>query len=96
MFVIIGWVVALGCVFGVFIAHGGNISDVPFDQPAAEHGAAMTRREIVVDDDLMAGLAQRLRGVAADIAGATGHENHVGSGFSRTIGQISAGQWSSR
>ena len=28
MFVIIGWVVALGCVFGVFIAHGGNISVV--------------------------------------------------------------------
>ena len=26
MFVIIGWVVALGCVFGVFIIHGGNIS----------------------------------------------------------------------
>jgi chemotaxis protein MotA len=25
MFVIIGWLVALGCVFGVFIAHGGNI-----------------------------------------------------------------------
>ena len=25
MFVIIGWVVALGCVFGVYIAHGGNI-----------------------------------------------------------------------
>lgn len=28
MFVIIGWLVALGCVFGVFIAHGGNISVV--------------------------------------------------------------------
>ena len=25
MFVIIGWVVCLGCVFGVFIAHGGNM-----------------------------------------------------------------------
>jgi len=25
MFVIIGWVMALGCVFGVFIVHGGNI-----------------------------------------------------------------------
>jgi chemotaxis protein MotA len=25
MFVIIGWVVALGCIFGVFIAHGGNM-----------------------------------------------------------------------
>jgi len=26
MFVIIGWVLALGCIFGVYIAHGGNIS----------------------------------------------------------------------
>ncbi|MDE2614766.1 MAG: flagellar motor stator protein MotA [Burkholderiales bacterium] len=26
MFVLIGWVLALGCVFGVFIVHGGNIS----------------------------------------------------------------------
>ena len=26
MFVIIGFVVALGCVFGMFIAHGGNIA----------------------------------------------------------------------
>ena len=25
MFVIIGWVLALGCIFGVFIAHDGNI-----------------------------------------------------------------------
>lgn len=25
MFVIIGWVIVLGCVFGVFIVHGGNI-----------------------------------------------------------------------
>jgi chemotaxis protein MotA len=28
MFVIIGWVVALGCIFGVFIVHGGNIGVV--------------------------------------------------------------------
>ncbi len=28
MFVIIGWLVALGCIFGVFIVHGGNISVV--------------------------------------------------------------------
>ena len=25
MFVIVGWLVALACIFGVFIAHGGNI-----------------------------------------------------------------------
>ena len=38
MFVIIGWVVALGCVFGVYIAHGGNIAVVlhalPFEMVA--------------------------------------------------------------
>ncbi|MDH5339784.1 MAG: flagellar motor stator protein MotA, partial [Rubrivivax sp.] len=38
MFVIIGWVVALAAVFGVFIAHGGNISVVlhalPFEMAA--------------------------------------------------------------
>ncbi|TFU84971.1 flagellar motor stator protein MotA, partial [Dysgonomonas mossii] len=28
MFVIIGYLVCLGCIFGVFIAHGGNISVV--------------------------------------------------------------------
>jgi chemotaxis protein MotA len=28
MFVIIGWVVALGCVFGVYIAHGGNMAPI--------------------------------------------------------------------
>ena len=28
MFVIIGWVVALVCVFGVFIAHGGNMGPI--------------------------------------------------------------------
>ena len=26
MFVIIGYVVCLGCIFGVYIMHGGNIS----------------------------------------------------------------------
>jgi chemotaxis protein MotA len=25
MFVIVGWLVAIGCIFGVYIAHGGNI-----------------------------------------------------------------------
>jgi chemotaxis protein MotA len=28
MFVIIGWVVAIACVFGVFVAHGGNLGVV--------------------------------------------------------------------
>jgi chemotaxis protein MotA len=44
MFVIIGWAIALGCVFGVYIAHGGNISVVlkalPFEM-ASIMGAAI-------------------------------------------------------
>ena len=28
MFVIIGWLVALGCIFGLFIAHGGNMEPI--------------------------------------------------------------------
>ena len=44
MFVIIGWTLALGCVFGVFILHGGNISVVlkalPFEM-ATIMGAAI-------------------------------------------------------
>jgi chemotaxis protein MotA len=28
MFVIVGWLLAIGCIFGVFIAHGGNIGVV--------------------------------------------------------------------
>jgi chemotaxis protein MotA len=28
MFVIVGWLVALGCIFGVFIAHGGNMGPI--------------------------------------------------------------------
>ena len=44
MFVIIGWIVALAAVFGVFIAHGGNIGVVlkalPFEM-AAIGGAAL-------------------------------------------------------
>ncbi len=44
MSVIIGWVLALGCVFGVFIAHGGNISVVltalPFEMATIMGAAA--------------------------------------------------------
>lgn len=43
MFVIIGWLVAIGCIFGVFIAHGGNIGVVlkalPFEMVTILGGA---------------------------------------------------------
>ncbi|MCZ2440515.1 MAG: flagellar motor stator protein MotA [Burkholderiales bacterium] len=34
MFVIIGWVVVIGCVFGVFVAHGGNLGVILRALPA--------------------------------------------------------------
>jgi chemotaxis protein MotA len=44
MFVLIGWLIALGAVFGVFIAHGGNIAVVlhalPFEMAAIGGAAA--------------------------------------------------------
>ena len=44
MFVIVGWIIALACVFGVFIAHGGNIAVVlkalPFEMTTIA-GAAL-------------------------------------------------------
>ena len=43
MFVIIGWLVAIGCIFGVFIVHGGNIGVVlkalPFEMITILGGA---------------------------------------------------------
>ncbi|MGY0197754.1 flagellar motor stator protein MotA [Leptothrix sp. BB-4] len=43
MFVIVGWLVAIGCIFGVYIAHGGNISVIlhalPFEMLTIFGGA---------------------------------------------------------
>lgn len=43
MFVIVGWLVAIGCIFGVFIVHGGNIGVVlkalPFEMITIFGGA---------------------------------------------------------
>jgi hypothetical protein len=54
---------------------GSHVGDVPFDQLAVLDGASMSGREIVVDDDAVTGAAQSLGGVAADVAGATGHQD---------------------
>ena len=44
MFVIIGWILALACIFGVYIVHGGNIGVIakalPFEMVTI-FGAAM-------------------------------------------------------
>ncbi len=64
MFVIIGWVIALAAVFGVFIAHGGNIAVVlhalPFEMAAiggAAFGAFLANNQIKVLKATMKGLA---------------------------------------
>ena len=69
MFVIIGWVLALGCVFGVFIVHGGNISVVlkalPFEMVTimgAATGAFIANNQMKVVKASMKGLAGCFKG----------------------------------
>ena len=69
MFVIVGWLVALGAVFGVFIAHGGNIGVVlkalPFEMAAiggAALGAFIANNQPKVLKATMAGLGQCFKG----------------------------------
>jgi chemotaxis protein MotA len=69
MFVIIGWAVALGAVFGVFIAHGGNIAVVlhalPFEMAAiggAAFGAFVANNQPKVLKATARGLAQCFKG----------------------------------
>ena len=69
MFVIIGWFVALGCVFGVFIVHGGNISvlvkALPFEMVTimgAAGGAFVANNQPKVLRATAKGLAQCFKG----------------------------------
>ena len=69
MFVIIGWMLALGCVFGVFIVHGGNISVVlkalPFEMVTmmgAATGAFIANNQMKVVKASMKGLAGCFKG----------------------------------
>jgi len=69
MFVIIGWVIAMACVFGVFIAHGGNIAPVlnalPFEMTTivgAAAGAFLAANQMKVVKATMAGLVQCFKG----------------------------------
>ena len=69
MFVIIGWVVALACVFGVFVAHGGNIGVVlkalPFEMTTifgAAIGAFLVNNQMGVIKATVAGVAQCFKG----------------------------------
>jgi chemotaxis protein MotA len=69
MFVIIGWVVALGCVFGVYIVHGGNIGVIlkalPFEMITifgAAMGAFVANNQMKVVKKTAAGLGKCFKG----------------------------------
>ena len=69
MFVFIGWGVVIGCVFGVFIAHGGNIKVVltalPFEMitiGGATMGAFLASNKMTVIKSTMAGLGKCFKG----------------------------------
>ena len=69
MFVIIGWTVAIVCIFGVFIVHGGNIGVVlkalPFEMTTifgASIGAFLVNNQMGVVKATLAGLGQCFKG----------------------------------
>jgi chemotaxis protein MotA len=69
MFVIIGWVVALACVFGVYIVHGGNIGVIlkalPFEMITifgAAMGAFLANNQMKVVKKTAAGLGKCFKG----------------------------------
>ena len=69
MFVIIGWVIVLGAVFGVFIAHGGNMSPIikalPWEMAmigGATLGAFLVNNQMKVIKSTIAGVASCFKG----------------------------------
>jgi chemotaxis protein MotA len=65
MFVIIGWVLALACIFGVYISHGGNIGVIlhalPFEMitiVGAATGAFLANNQMKVIKTSIAGLGK--------------------------------------
>jgi chemotaxis protein MotA len=69
MFLLLGWLVAMGCVFGVFVAHGGNIGvlaqALPFELVTimgAALGAFIATNQPKVLKAAIAGLASCFKG----------------------------------
>ncbi|MBS3996292.1 MAG: flagellar motor stator protein MotA [Hydrogenophaga sp.] len=69
MFVIIGWVVALICVFGVFIAHGGNMGPIlkalPWEMGmigGATLGAFLVNNQMTVIKATLSGVGSCFKG----------------------------------
>ena len=68
------------------VTHGRDVGDVAFDERSVPDRLAMTGDQVVVHDDAIARPAERLGGVAADVAGAAGHQHRADV----------SGQWRSR
>ena len=69
MFVIIGWGVAMVCIFGVYIAHGGNIGVIlralPFEMVTicgAAGGAFLANNQMKVIKSTMSGVGRCFKG----------------------------------
>ena len=69
MFVIIGWVITLGLLFGLFIAHGGNVAPIlkalPWEMGmigGATVGAFLVNNQMKVIKKTMAGLGACFKG----------------------------------
>ena len=69
MFVIVGWLLALGCIFGVYIVHGGNIQVIlkalPFEMITifgAAMGAFLANNQMKVIKASLRGLGQCFKG----------------------------------
>ncbi|GAP37534.1 flagellar motor stator protein MotA [Piscinibacter sakaiensis] len=69
MFVLVGWVIALGCIFGVYIAHGGNIGVIlhalPFELITifgAAIGAFLANNQMKVVKAALSGLGRCFKG----------------------------------
>ena len=69
MFVIVGWLVVMGCVFGVYIFHGGNIGVIlkalPFEMitiGGATMGAFLANNQMKVIKKTMSGLGACFKG----------------------------------
>jgi chemotaxis protein MotA len=69
MFVIIGWLIALGCIFGVYIIEGGNIGVILHALPwelttifGATIGAFLANNQMKVVKAVVSGLGQCFKG----------------------------------
>ena len=59
--------------------HRGDVSTVPDDHGKAARGGAVSGREVVEDEDLVAGLREMTRREGADVAQASGDEEPQGA-----------------